>query len=230
MNFAPLFEEKYLSKFLEGAVLTLELTAFALLLGLLIAVPLGIWASAKKPAASILPKAFIYFFRGSPLLVQMYMLYHGVAQFEAIRESWAWIFLREAYWCALIAFSLNTAAYTAEIIRGAIQQTGYGELEAAKAYGMSPFTALKRIILPSAFRRALPAYGNEAVFMLHGTSIASTITLLDLLGAGRFVNSRTFLTFESFILVGLGYLIMTFVLVMLFKLAERRWLKHLRPA
>ena len=167
--------------------------------------------------------------RGTPLIVQMFLVYNGLAQFEAVRESFLWVFFRQAYWCALFAFSLNTAGYTAEIIRGAIKQTPFGEVEAARACGMSPVTLYRRIILPSAFRRGLPAYSNEVIFMLHGTALAGVITIIDLFGAAKIVNSRHFVPFESFITAGFFYLCLTFILVFLFRLAEKKWHAHLKP-
>jgi ABC-type arginine/histidine transport system permease subunit len=159
----------------------------------------------------------------------MYIIYYGMAQFSAVRESFIWVVFQEAYWCALIAFSLNTAAYTAEILRGAMEQTSFGEVEAAKACGMSTPTMYRRIILPGAFRRALPAYGNEVIFMLHGSALAGVITIVDLFGAARIVNSRHFVPFESFIAAGFFYLCLTFLIVGIFRLWEKRWHAHLRP-
>ena len=174
----------------------------------------------------LLPKSYIYFFRGTPLLVQMFMIYHGMGQFELVRESVIWIVFKEAYWCALIAFALNTAGYTAEILRGTIEQTPYGEIEAARACGMSKSTLYRRIILPGTFRRALPAYGNEVIFMLHGSALAGVVTIVDLFGAAKIVNSRHFVPFESFITAGFFYLCLTFIIVSLFKKLEFRWYAH----
>ncbi len=140
-----------------------------------------------------------------------------------------WIIFREAYACALVAFALNTAAYTAEILRGTIAQTNYGEIEAARSCGMSSAQIYRRIILPSTFRRALPAYGNEVIFMLHGSSLAGVITIVDLFGAAKIVNARNFVPFESFITAGLFYLGCTFLIVWLFKKAEYYWHAYLRP-
>ena len=146
-----------------------------------------------------------------------------------MRDSLLWPVFREAYWCALIAFTLNTAGYTAEMLRGSIEQTSFGEVEAAQACGMSGMLIYRRIILPSAFRRALPAYGNEVIFMLHGSALAGVITIIDLFGAARIVNSRYFVPFESYITAGLFYLVMTFGLIWLFKRLEYRWHAYLRP-
>ena len=137
--------------------------------------------------------------------------------------------LRDAYWYALLAFMLNTCAYTTEIIRGAIDGTPYGEVEAARACGMSKVQTYSRVILPSAFRRALPAYSNEVIFMLHGSAVASVITIVDILGAARIVNSRYLIPYEAFIFAGLIYMAMTFVIVGGFKKLEQRWFAHLRP-
>ena len=215
--------------YLSGLATTVELVAISLVLGLLLAIPVGLLASRRNFYASILPKAFTYFFRGTPLIVQMYMIYYGAGQFEPLRESIFWPIFKEAYSCALIAFSLNTAAYTAEILRGAIIATPYGEIEAGRASGMSGWLILRRIILPSSFRRALPAYGNEVIFMLHGSALAGVITIVDLFGAARIVNSRHFVPFESFITAGAFYLALTFVIIWLFRRAEFRWHAHLRP-
>ena len=215
--------------YFEGLWVTIQLVTMALIIGLILSIPIALFASSKNILVKALPKAFIYFFRGTPLLVQMFLIYYGFGQFEAIRESFLWPVLREAYWCALIAFSLNTAGYTAEILRGAIEQTSFGEIEAAKACGMSSSTIHRRIVLPSAFRRALPAYGNEVIFMLHGSALAGVITIVDLFGAARIVNSRYFVPFESYITAGLFYLVLTFTLVWLFKKLEHRWHAYLRP-
>ncbi len=226
MDFSSIIEN--LPLYLEGLALTIELLILSLLIGFVLAVPIALAAAMNLGLLTWLAKAFIYVWRGTPLLIQMFMIYHGMAQFDFVRESFLWAIFKQAYWCALIAFALNTAAYTAEIIRGAIVQTPRGEIEAAKAAGMSNFTLYKRIILPSAFRRALPAYGNEAIFMLHGTALAGVITLIDLFGAAKIVNSRHFVPFESFIAAGVFYLALTFMMVWLFKKLEGHWLKHLK--
>ena len=227
MDFQAIFSNLLL--YLDGLATTVELVVISLIIGLLVAVPIGLLASRKTPLVTFAPKAFIYFFRGTPLIVQMYMIYYGAGQFEPLRESFLWPLFKEAYACALIAFSLNTAAYTAEILRGAILTTPYGEIEAGRASGMSGWLILRRIILPSSFRRALPAYGNEVIFMLHGSALAGVITIIDLFGAARVVNSRHFVPFESFITAGIFYLILTFAIIWLFRRLEFRWHKHLRP-
>ena len=173
-------------------------------------------------------KTYIYIFRGTPLLIQIFIIYYGLSQFDWLRESILWNIFKQAYWCAVIAFSLNTAAYTAEIFRGAILQTPKGEIEAAEACGMSRFDQYRHIILPSALRRSIPMYGNEVIFMLHATVLAGVITLVDLFGAAKIINSRHYAPFESYISAGLFYLAITFTIVFIFKLAENHFLKHLK--
>jgi arginine/ornithine transport system permease protein len=215
--------------YLQGLRTTVVLVFSSLLLGLLLAIPIALLATSKRKWISALPKAYIYFFRGTPLLVQMFMIYHGMGQFEAVRESFLWIVFQQAWACALVAFALNTAGYTGEILRGTIEQTPYGEIEAAKSVGMSNAQIYRRIILPSTFRRALPAYGNEVIFMLHGSSLAGLITIVDLFGAARIVNARNFVPFESFVAAGMFYLAITFMIVYGFKKAEHYWHAYLRP-
>ncbi len=218
-----------LGLYLEGLVITIQLVALSLIIGLCLAIPLALLANSKNLLLNGPVFCFSYFFRGTPLLVQMFILYYGAGQFEFIKDSILWPVLREAYWCALIAFALNTAAYTTEILRGAIKATPVGEIEAAKACGMSKALMIRRIVLPSAFRRALPAYGNEVIFMLHGSSLASVITLIDITGAARIINSRYYSPYEAFITAALFYMALTFLIVFLFKRLENKWFAHLRP-
>lgn len=215
--------------FASGTWLTLQLTFLALLIGFLIALPAGMIRARKTRFWSPLVNSYVYLFRGTPLLVQTFLIYYGLSQFEWVRDSWAWTVLRSPWWCALIAFSLNSGAYAAEIIRGAIETTPRGEIEAANALGLSQRQVDFLVLIPSALRRALPQYGNEVVFMLHGSAIASIITLQDILGAGRTLNARYYLAYEGFLTAAALYMALTFVLVFLFRQMERRYLKHLRP-
>ncbi len=214
---------------LGGAVVTLELVGLALLVGMVLAVPLALMRTARSPLLWMPVYGYIFYFRGTPLLVQIFLTYYGLGQFESIRESFIWPIFREAYWCAIIAFSLNTAAYTAEIFRGAIQAVPSGEVEAARAVGMSRSLQLRRIVLPRAFRLALPAYSNEVILMLKGSALASTITLLDITGVARTIVSNTFAPYEIYITAGLIYLIMTFAITRVFHFLEKRLNPHLRP-
>lgn len=219
-----------LPKLLQGAALTLELVALSLLAGALLALPLALMRVSERRWLRVPAYAYIFVFRGTPLLVQIFLVYYGLGQFAGVRESALWPILREPYWCAIIAFALNTAAYTAEILRGAIEAVPVGEVEAAKAFGMSRALSLRRIILPRAIRIALPAYGNEVILMLKGSALASTITLLDLTGMARTIIARTYMPVEIFLAAGLIYLAITFVFVQLFRLLERRLGRHLAAA
>ena len=221
-------------QYAAGLWLTLQLTVFALAAGLVCAIPLAVLRVSPNPWFQGPVWLYGYFFRGTPMLVQLLLMYYGLGQFEWMQAQWAegnrlWLVLRDPYGCALLTFALNTCAYTTEILAGALRATPHGEIEAARACGMSRFTMLRRILLPGALRRALPAYSNEIIFMLHGTAIASTITLVDLTGAARNAYSQFFAPFEAFVFAGLIYLALTFALVGLFRLAERRWLAHLQP-
>jgi arginine/ornithine transport system permease protein len=213
--------------FAAGVWMTLQLTTLALAIGFLIALPAGLARARRKPVLSPLINAYVYVFRGTPLIVQTFLIYFGLGQFEFVRDSWAWTFLRDPWWCALIAFSLNSGAYATEIIRGAVESAPRGELEAAAALGMSPRLVDLLVLIPGALRRALPQYGNEVVFMLQGTAVASVITLQDILGAGRTLNARNYLAYEGFVTAALLYMAITFLIVLAFRALEKRYLKHL---
>lgn len=215
---------KWLPKLAQGATLTLELVAIAVIAGLLLAIPLGITRSSKRWYVRSLPYAYIFFFRGTPLLVQLFLVYYGLAQFDAVRESALWPYLRDPFWCATVTMTLHTAAYIAEILRGAIQAIPPGEIEAARALGMSKPKAMFYIILPRAARIGLPAYSNEVILMLKASALASTVTLLELTGMARTIIARTYLPVEIFFAAGVFYLVMAYVLVRGFKLLER-WLR-----
>ncbi|MEN0108174.1 MAG: ABC transporter permease [Pseudomonas sp.] len=215
---------KYLPRLFDGAILTLELVAFAVIAGLVLALPMGIARASRHWYVRALPYGYIFFFRGTPLLVQLFLVYYGAAQFDAVRQGPLWPYLRDPYWCAVLTMTLHTAAYIAEILRGAIQAVPPGEVEAARALGMSRAQAMVHIILPRAARIGLPAYSNEVILMLKASALASTITLLELTGMARTIIARTYLPVEIFFAAGLFYLAIAFVLVKAFKLLER-WLR-----
>ena len=227
MELSIIFEN--IGIYLEGLQTTAWLVSLSLLLGLLLAVPLAVLRTAKSYAVQAPIRAYVYFFRGTPLLVQMFIVYYGFGQFDVIKTSFLWPLFKEAWFCALFTFTLNTGAYTTEILRGAIEATPHGEIEAAKAAGMSRLLMLRRIVLPSAFRRALPQYSNEIIFMLHGSSLASVITLVDITGAARIINSRFYSPYEAFLTAAVFYMALTFMIVFLVKRLEGRWFAHLRP-
>ncbi|MDF7793933.1 ABC transporter permease [Pseudomonas syringae] len=212
-----------------GLLTTLKLLAISLAFGLLAALLLGLMRVSKNPWVNIPAWLYTYVIRGTPMLVQLFLIYYGLAQFDAVRESFLWPWLSSATFCACLAFTINTSAYTAEIIAGSLKATPAGEIEAARAMGMSKAKMYRRILLPSALRRALPQYSNEVIMMLQTTSLASIVTLIDITGAARTVNAQFYLPFEAYITAGVFYLGLTFILVRLFKIAERRWLGYLAP-
>lgn len=214
--------------FAEGVWLTVQLTLLAVVIGFCIAVPFAIMRTRKTPIASPLIRGYVYAIRGTPLLVQLYLLYYGMSQFEFIRDSFAWSYLREPWWCALIAFSLNSGAYATEIVRGAIERTPKGQVEAAQALGLRTWLVYALVVLPSALRRAIPQYGNEVVFMMHGSAIVSVITLTDILGAAREFNGRYYVSDEGFYTAAILYGLLTLMIVLIFRAIEGRYLKHLK--
>lgn len=213
---------------LGGVPLTLQLVVLALLLGLGMA-SLAAWARLSGNAAAAgAAWAYVFVFRGTPLLVQIFLIYYGLGQFEAVRASPFWVLLREPYWCAILALMLNTGAYQSEIIRGAILSVPQGQVEAARACGMSRFLLFRRIVVPVAIRQALPAYGNEIILMVKASSLASTITLLEITGVARRIISQTYAVFEIFIVAGAIYLLINFAAARLIRWAEWRMTPYLR--
>lgn len=212
---------QWLPKLLEGVGLTLQLVALSGAIGLMLAIPLGVARASRHWYVRALPYGYIFLFRGTPLLVQLFLVYYGLAQFEAVRKGPLWPYLREPFWCAVITMTLHTMAYIAEIVRGAIQAVPTGEIEAARALGMSKTQTMLFITLPRAARIGLPAYSNEVILMLKASALASTITLLDLTGMARTIIARTYLPVEIFFAAGMLYLLIAYGLVLCFKLLEK---------
>jgi len=233
MDFETLFEPDTLRLYASGIGVTLELLAVSLLGGLILSIPLAVVRSARSRWWSMPVAAYTFVVRGTPLLVQVYLIYYGVAQLDWVQARWdamwPWVWFKEPVFCTLVAFVLNTTAYTIELVAGAIRETPHGEIEAAESYGMTHATLMRRIVLPSALRRALPAYGNEVVLMLHATSVASVVPgIVDLTGAANSLYATTYLPFESYIAAAVIYLVLTFVLVAVLRVVERHALAHLR--
>ena len=218
-----------LPRLFDGTLLTIQITAISVAIGLVAAVPLALLRLARNPFLWMPVYGYIFYFRGTPFIVQLFLIYYGSGQFsDALEAMGLWVFFREAYFCAILALTLNTAAYTAEIFRGAIQGVPFGEIEAARACGMSRGLLYRRIILPKAFRLALPAYSNEVVFLLQTTSIVSIIALMDLTGVARVIIARSFEPYKLFLTAAIFYLVMTYGVLYVFKKAEF-WLSgHLR--
>lgn len=218
-----------LDRFGHGILTTLGITALSVAFGLVLAMLLALARVSGKPWLNAPVYGFIFYFRGTPLLVQLFLVYYGSGQFRPELEAvglWAWF--REPYFCAVLTLTLNTAAYTAEILRGGIQAVPFGEVEAGRACGMSGWLLYRRIVLPRAFRIALPAYSNEVVFLLQATSLVSIITLADITGVARVLAARSFAFYELFLFAGALYLIIVYGVLFVFRRVERRLSGHLR--
>lgn len=212
----------------SGLAVTLWVLVLSLLFGFILALPLSIARISKKRWISVPVWLFTYVFRGTPLYIQILLIYSGVISLEFVRNSPTLnTFFMSGYNCVVLALTLNTLAYTIEIFAGYIKATPRGEIEAAYAYGMSKSMIFRRIVLPSTLRRALPAYSNEVILMLHSTSLAFTATVPDILKVARDANSATYLTFASYGTAALIYMVVAFVIVGLFRLIERRALAFL---
>lgn len=229
MDFGILWEADNYRLYLDGILVTLKLLLLSVSVGLVLSIGLAVLRVSKNRMVSGPVWLFTYVIRGTPALLQLYLIYYGLSQFDWIRASFAWSYLQDATFCAWLAFVLNTTAYTTEMLAGAIRTMPHGEIEAAKSVGMGKWLTLRRIVLPSALRRSLPPYSNEVIMMLHTTSLASTVTLLDVTAAADRLYSTYYMPFEPFIAAAAIYLILTFTLVRLFRLAENRWLAYLQP-
>ena len=210
-------------KLLNAAVVTLKLLSVSLIVGLFIGLLFAILRLNKNIFINKFAYGYSYVFRGTPLLVQIFIIYFGLGQIESLRYSFLWLILKEPYWCAIIAFALNTGAYTSEILRSAFQTIKPGIIEAGKSLGISNKILFYKVQIPIAIRQSLPAYGNEIILMLKGTSLASTVTLMDLTGVAKYIISTTFKPIEVFIVAGGIYLFMTFIIHNLIKFLEKKY-------
>ena len=211
-----------LPKLLSATLTTLKLLSLSLIFGLIIGLIFAIMRLSKNKFISNFSYGFSYTFRGTPLLVQIFIIYFGLGQIEYLRSTILWVILKEPYWCAIIAFSLNTGAYTSEILRSAFQTIKPGLIEAGKSLGISSKIIFYKIQIPIAIKQSLPAYGNEIILMLKGTSLASTVTLMDLTGVAKYIISTTFKPVEVFIVAGSIYLFLTFLIHNFIKFAEKK--------
>ena len=210
-------------KLLSAAVITLKLLSVSLVIGLFIGLLFAILRLNKNIIINRLAYGYSYVFRGTPLLVQIFIIYFGLGQIEYLRSTFLWVILKEPYWCAIIAFALNTGAYTSEILRSAFQTIKPGVIEAGKSLGISNKIIFYKIQIPIAIRQSLPAYGNEIILMMKGTSLASTVTLMDLTGVAKYIISTTFKPIEVFIVAGGIYLFMTFIIHNVIKFFEKKF-------
>ncbi len=210
-------------KLLSAAAITLKLLSVSLIIGLFIGLFFAILRINKNKLISKLAYGYSYVFRGTPLLVQIFIIYFGLGQIEYLRSTILWVILKEPYWCAIIAFALNTGAYTSEILRSAFQTIKPGIIEAGKSLGISNKVIFFKIQIPIAIRQSLPAYGNEIILMMKGTSLASTVTIMDLTGVAKYIISTTFKPIEVFIVAGGIYLLMTFIIHNVIKFLEKKY-------
>ncbi|MDA9663321.1 ABC transporter permease [Candidatus Pelagibacter sp.] len=210
-------------KLLVAATITLKLLFVSLFLGILIGLFFSILRLNKNVIIKNFAYGYSYIFRGTPLLVQIFIIYFGLGQIEYFRSTFLWVIFKEPYWCAIIAFALNTGAYTSEILRSAFETIKPGVIEAGKSLGISNKIIFYKIELPLAIRQSLPAYGNEVILMMKGTSLASTVTLMDLTGVAKYIISTTFKPIEVFIVAGGIYLFMTFIIHNLIRYLEKKF-------
>lgn len=234
MNWAVLFEPQNLALYTSGIVTTLTLLFSSLAVGAVMALVFALLLTGPWAPLRWIVGAYTYVIRGTPLLIQVYLIYYGLGQLEWIQARWdtvwPWTHFKEPFFCALLAFSLNTAGYTAEMLAGAIRETSAGEIEAAQSFGMSRFQLMLRVVLPSALRRTLPAYSNEVVMMLHSTSLASAVpSMLDVTAAASRIYSDYYLPFEAYLAAAGIYLTASFCLIGFFKFSEGRLLAYLAP-
>jgi octopine/nopaline transport system permease protein len=218
----PAFILESFRQMLPGLPLTLQLAFVSVASGLVLAVLLAVvLVYAPRPLAWV-AAAYVFVFRGTPLLVQLFLIYYGLGQFRpALQELGVWWFFRDPVYCVITALALNTAAYGAEIVRGGLQAVAPQQIEAGRAFGMSGFRLFRRILVPQALRQALPSYGNELIIMVKATSLASTVTLMEVTGIAQKLISQTFRAVEVFIAAGVIYLVLNFLIARLVALAER---------
>ena len=224
------FLGKTFVQLLGGVPLLLRLAAFSIAAGAVLAIVLALTRLSGNVLLDAIARSYVFVFRGTPLLVQIFLIYYGLGQCPEIRQSVLWPFLRPPYWCALLALTLNTAAYSSEIIRSGILSVPFGQIEAARACGMSRSLVFRRIIAPQGLRVALPAYGNEIVLMTRATALASVITLMEVTGIASKIISETFRAVEVFICAGAIYLLINFAISRAIASLERRLSPQLADA
>ncbi|MCA1407685.1 ABC transporter permease [Ensifer sp. IC3342] len=215
----PFVAESFVA-LLRGIPLTLQLTVLSVVSGGILAFGLAFMRISRKWWLDAPAQFYIFVFRGTPLLVQIYIIYYGLSQFPVLRHSVLWPFLREAYWCAVLALAFNTAAYSAEIIRGGLLSVPAGQVEAARACGMSGLLLFRRIVMRLALRQMLPGYSNEIILMVKSTALASTITLLEITGMAAKLISESYRPVEIFVCAGAIYLAINFLVTRLFAWLE----------
>ena len=221
------FVDRYWDRYLEGILVTFQLVILSVGLGAMLSLPVALARLSKRRWLRLPARAYITFFRGTPLLAQLFLLYYGAGQFNDTLEAvGVWWFFREPFNVAVLTFTLNTAAYQAEIMRGAIQAVPRGQLEAASALGLGRWPAFLKVVLPQAYIVALRPLGNELILMIKGSAIASIVTVLDLMGITSLAYARSF-DFQAFFWAALLYLIAVEAVRRLWDRLERRLTRHL---
>jgi len=207
---------------------TLLLLAVSLPIGFFLSLIMALGRISKNIFISKPIATYIFIIRGTPLLVQIYLIYFGLGSIEMVRESFFWILLKEPFWCGVLALTINTVAYGAEIFRGGIQSVTKGQIESGKSLGFSNFSLYRRIVFPIALRQVLPSYGNELILMVKATSLVSLTTYMEMTGIARKIMAKTFAPVEAFIAAGILYLFLNFLVVQLIKYLEWKYNPHLR--
>ncbi|MBX3573154.1 MAG: ABC transporter permease [Mesorhizobium sp.] len=224
----PELFDRWKGPYLSGLGITLLLVAISTVLGAILSIPIAYGRMSRNRVLSAIAYAYVYFFRGTPLLAQTFLIYYGLGSFRPQLEMVGlWTFFREAWYCAILAFTLNTAAYQAEILRGAIESVGRGQWEGASSLGLSKWQTLRMVIMPQALIVALRPYGNELILMIKGSAIVAIITVYDLMGVTRLAYSRSF-DFQTYIWAAIIYLAIVELLRNVVELIERRLTRHLR--
>ncbi len=219
---------QYGPKYISGLIVTLTLVGFSIVCGAILSVPLAFGRMSKNKFIGALSYGYVYFFRGTPLIAQLFLIYYGLGSFRPeLQAIGLWGFFREAWYCALFAFSLNTAAYQAEILRGAIESVPRGQWEGAAALGLSKLQTFRKIVMPQAMIVALRPYGNEIILMIKGSAIVAIVTVFDLMGETRRAFSRTF-DFQTYIWAAIFYLIIVEALRNVWNWLEARLTRHLK--
>jgi len=213
-------------RFFAGFWTTIRLVFFSVLIGAIISVPVAAGRLSKNRVINTLAYCYSYFFRGTPLIAQLFLIYYGAGEFVGpLKAVGLWWFFRDAFNCAVLSFAMNTAAYQSEILAGSIRNIPYGQREAGAALGLHWFVILRKIVLPQALIVALRPYGNEVVLMIKASAVAAIVTVLDLMGQTRFIFSKTY-DLSFYLWAAVFYLVLVEVLGRVVNLIERRITRH----